>query len=385
MTPGHGPTAAPGEPLVAAPGAATGWVAHLRSGGTTPWRVWVAGGAVEPGAVEPGGDAARVPDAAALELLRRVNQVAPAAPALAGRILAASPSGRGRPDLPLAGTPVPAYGSPAVDPGDLGGAELLRIALPLLAEELAAADLPEPAPAPPARRWRLGYRLAGDPALTRPLAAALTGRGRPPGGLLPTTYVAGAGLERMLGDVWAERCFSTGARAWRPWLRAHLPELPPRIDLPAAAAAHATRWRRGRVRVVLDPAALAPLAGARDLDPPTPVPAAAADLARRVATVLALLVPSAPRRARLLGDVLRPRLLAHPGPPPAVPAGRAAALERRAARLRADLRSAGYPVVGSDALLLERTPDAVVPTDDATLALAVRVLATSTPDGDPGR
>ena len=73
---------------------AHGWVAHLRAGGTTPWRTWT-------GTAEPSGRA--LPGAQQLELLRRINSASDAAvPAtLVDRVLTASAAGRGKADLPL--------------------------------------------------------------------------------------------------------------------------------------------------------------------------------------------------------------------------------------------------------------------------------------------
>ena len=154
---------------------AWGWVAHLRSGGTTPWRDWTSQG-------ERNGRA--LPGAQQLEVLRRLNQLStPIDPTLVDRVLGASAPGRGRPDLLLAGVaPSSRFGPPPVDPGDLAVEELLRILSGLLADELAAHEPPAPRVPAFVRPWRTRYRLLGDPWLTDPARAELIARGRPPGG-----------------------------------------------------------------------------------------------------------------------------------------------------------------------------------------------------------
>jgi hypothetical protein len=90
---------------------AWGWVQHLRQGGTTPWADWT-------GTAEP--EAAVVPGAQQLELVRRLNLAGAPAPQLVERVFAASAPGRGQPDLELLGAvPESPFGPRPVDPATL--------------------------------------------------------------------------------------------------------------------------------------------------------------------------------------------------------------------------------------------------------------------------
>ncbi len=362
---------------------AWGWLGHLRAGGTTAWADWAgagpAGGRVLPGAQQ-------------LELLRRLNLAGQPSEILVHRVLTASAPGRGRPDLELAGAVERArFGPPPVDPADLPDDELLRVAGNLLAEDVVAGE-PTPEPKPGwVRPWRKRYRLLGDPALAVPLRAELIARGRPPGGRHATVLVLGADLGQMLADVWEHRCFGDGGATWRRWLDslARRDVLPPRADLLRIAGAWTGRPGRGRVEVVLDPGAVARLVGARPLSaPPPPVAADAAELARRVSAVLALLV-NPPRRELLLRQTLRPRLAGAAGPPVVVPEEHRAWVHDRAVRMRDGLLDAGYAVHGDpDALLPRERSGAAEPSEAGTLSLALRLLlegdAAAVGGADPG-
>ncbi|MCW2843666.1 MAG: hypothetical protein JWN22_1582 [Nocardioides sp.] len=356
---------------------AWGWVAHLRAGGATPWRDWTNEG-------EPRGRV--LPGAQQLELLRRLNAAGTPGPDLVERTLSASAPGRGRSDLELLGAVEPlAFGPPPVDPGELRDDELLRVATGLLAEDVAAAGLPEEHPPTFVRPWRTRYRLQGDPELADPIRAQLVARGRPPGGRGSTVLVLGDHLDRMVVDAWTAGCFDEGAAAWGTWLgsRARRDALPPRIDLPHVAGTWAGRVGHGRVRIVLDPAAVPGLVGVRRaFIPPESVPADGIELGRRIATTLGLLVPRDRRRA-LLRHTVRPRLAAQPGPRLAVPPEHADWLQRRAVGMREAVRAAGYPVQGDPDRLLPAPVDhgrVVVTSETGALALAVRLLL-----GDDGK
>ena len=355
---------------------AWGWVEHLRRGGTAPWRDWSVQGPAR-GRVLPG--------AQQLELLRRVNlavassaapSAAPSA-ALVERIVTASAPGRGRPDLELDGAVERLRFGPApVDPADLATHELIRVATGLLAEDLVVAGTPERPAAPWARPWRTRYRLAGDPVLTEPLRAGLAARGRPPGGR-GIVLVLGTDVGRMLTDVWTTRCFAGGARAWSDWLSPHVRHntLPPRADPVRCARAWADRVGPDRVHVVLDPSLAPRLLGVRRPVPVHPeVSADGAELARRVGSVLGLLVVP-PRRRALLRETLRPQLAELGGVPLVVPPEHHEWLHLRGARLRDALLRAGYAVHGDpDALLTVDRVGAPAPSDDGVLELALRLL-----------
>jgi len=351
---------------------AWGWVAHLRDGGTTPWRDWTTAG-------EPRGRV--LPGAQQLELLRRLNGQGRPGDALAVRVLEASAPGRGRPDLELAGAVDRLeFGPPPVDPADLPDDELLRVAASVLADDVVAAGLPgERRPAPP-RFWRTRYRLVGDPALADPMRSALVAQGRPPGGRGSTVLVLGTDVEAMVAHAWTARSLAEGAPAWRDWLGGHTRgrSLPRRVDLLRIARAWSGRVGPERVRVVLDPAAVPRLVGVRrPLPGPPAVSADATDLARRVGQVLGLLAVPGRRRA-LVHRTLLPRLVAAGGPPLVVPAEHADWLHTRAVRLRDGLLRAGYAVHGDPDLLLPVDRAGVPePSDAGVLALAMRLLLES--------
>ena len=345
---------------------AWGWVSHLRSGGTITWAEWLD----RPDAAPTDGGPA-LPGAQQLELLRRLNLTGSPSDALVDRVLGASAAGRGSLDLELVGAAAESrFGPRPVDPARLPTAELLRVASALIAEELASTTLPEPATG---RRlaWRRGVRVAGDPALAGPARAVqLRGRRRP--GRSAPVVVAGAPLAQMLGDVWVERCFASGAPKWHTWLfglEQHR-RVPPRVDLPRIAE---TRAARADVTVVLDPVVFADRL-AVEL---SPGPGAdAAELARRVGPVLGLLVP-APQRARLLGEVLRPRLVAaadRGGARPGVPEERKEWVARRARRMAESLSGGDYPVVGDPRQVLPAEVPGATPSGAGALDLAIRVL-----------
>jgi len=350
------------------------WVEHLRRGGTTPWASFDGG----PSAAEDG----YLPGAQQLELLRRLNLAGSPSPDLVERVVRASAPGRGRPDLELVGAgPERRFGPRPVDPATLPDAELLRVATGLLATSVVRTA---PAPVEPRRprRWRTRYELVGDPWVATPLTAALTADGRPPGGVGRAVLVLGADLPTMLARVWADRALRGSVPPWPEFVaRVHARDrLPRRVDLVEVAARQRTVAGTGRVSVVLDPAALPGLLGARSLPPggvPPDLSEAAGELTRQVATAVSLHV-TPPEQTDLLERVLLPRLaaLAPAGPPaprPVVPPEHRDWVEDAAARLHRDLVRSGYPVVGD--------PGGVLPgpweahgAPQSVLDLAVRLL-----------
>ena len=359
---------------------AWGWVAHLRDGGTTPWREWT----------REGQGAGRIlPGAQQLELLRRLNAAGHPSAQLCERVLGASAPGRGRPDLELEGAvEVLPFGPRPVDPADLPDDELVRVATSVLADDVVAAGVPRPRRPGIPRPWRTRYRIVGDPLLADPIRAALTARGHPPGGPRSIVLVVGTDLGRMLVDAWTSRSLDEGAPAWREWLDSivHRNMAPPRVDLAGAARTWAGRVGPERVHVVLDPAAVPRLVGVRRPLPTSPALSAdAVDLARRVASVLGLLVGPHRRRA-LLREGLGPRLAALPGPPLVVPPEHAEWLRQRGARMRDALLNAGYAVHGDPDTLLPRERAGVTdPSDDGVLMLAVQLLLGNDSTGDHGK
>ena len=372
-------------------GRAWGWVAHLRGGGTTPWSAWS-------GAAEP---SARVlPGAQQLELLRWINLAAGSGPVhraadhraadhraadhrtLADRVLAAAAVGRGQADLPLVGAGVgdPAYGPRPVDPARLAAHELTRVASVLLAEDLIALG-PDPLARRLARPWRRRIRLVGDPLIVAPLRDELLARGRPQGGPRPFVVVVAGPLDELLAHTWTQRCFEHGSKPWDQWLRfwRERDQLPARVDL----ADSVRRWggRGPLVRIVTDHDRLPRQVGVRHLPDVTVPGADQAELARRVAAVVGLLV-TADRRPDLM-RTLRSRMPGTDVPPAAVPAAELAWVGAAARRVTRELSRARYPVVGDLADLAPRTdrPAAVGAPgalDQQVLDLAVAMLV------DPG-
>lgn len=370
-------------PVVANTSAAWTWVDHLRSGGTTPWTAWLAGAG---DADDPRGGDRLLPGAQQLELLRRLNQAGRPDADLVERVLVASAPGRGRQDLELLGAVEPlAFGPPPIDPATLTADDLVRVAVGLVAEDVVAAA---PAEADPVkvRRWRTRYRLAGDPWLADAMRTELVAQGRPPGGRGAVVALVATDLGTFLGHDWLTRCFTEGAPPWEEFCHvlASRGRVPKRVDLGASAA----RWaeREGgpeQVRVVTDLSRVAKVVGVRRLAPAPDVAADAAELARRAAGAIGLLV-TPPRRAELMRRVLRPRLLEVPGPPPVVPEAHREWLEDQARRIQRRLRAGDYPVVGDLDALLPRWPDlpARPVQPDAVLTLALDLLLRPAAGGD---
>ncbi|MEZ5094400.1 hypothetical protein [Nocardioides sp.] len=347
---------------------AWGWVAHLRSGGSTPWQVWRERG--DAGADVASGRA--LPGAQQLELLRRLNETGRPSARLVDRVLEASAAGRGSPDLELVGAATEsAFGPRPVDPARLPTGELLRVATALLAEDLAGVE-PGAPPTARTRPWRRGVRVVGDPAAAQVAQRAQSARGVAVGHRSPVV-VAGGPLRRLLADVWVDRCFAGGAPRWEPWLLGleQRRRVPPRVDLARVADTWARRSGVERVTVELEPR---PRGG----EPERPS-ADAAELARRVAPVLGLMVTPA-RRARLLGDVLRPRLVRLPGGLDdgrdglGVPEERDEWVTRRARRMAEALTRGDYAVAGDPHAVLPAELPGVAPTGSGALALAIRAL-----------
>ncbi len=343
------------------PAGGPGWVEHLRGGGTARWSDWLK-------SYGPAGELRRgaLPGAQELELLRRLNLAGRPSAGLTERVLAAGGTGRGRLDLELVGDgPVRPHGPRPVEPADLPAEEMLRVAVGLLAEDLLAHAAREPAVLAdsPRRRQLPGrrrYRAVGDPRLADALQAAAPRRSA--GGRGSRVLVLGAGVEQMLVDVWCARFAGPGVPGWSAWLGDLVDRdvLPPAADLAEVARRWAEREDAARVHVVLDPAALPRLVRARRLAAPsgTAPGAGAAELARRVADVLGVMVEPAGRR-RLVSRALLPWLASLEVPSgarvPGVPAWAEPWLLRRGRVLRDAVRAGGYRVHGDLDGLLDRT------------------------------
>ncbi len=335
---------------------AWGWVAHLREGGTTPWHAWTGDG-VPTARFLPGGQQ--------LELLRRLNIASPVMvdhreqrdhnkplrAGLADRVLTAAAPGRGKPDLPLLGASASAYGPQAVDPTLLPADELIRVATSVLAEDVVALGVRRPRRRL-RRPWGQDFRIVGNPLEAAHVREHLTPR-RPASRTGAHVVVLGGPLEEMLADVWTRRCFERGSGGWLEWLRfwQQRGDLPPRIDLPAVVGRHL--GRHPHVQVVLDRWALPELLGVRRMPPPIRPGADAAELARRIATVIGLLVPPE-ERAALMTHTLLPRIPATRSPQVVLPEEHRAWVGAAAQRMARELRRAGYPVLGDPAVLVPK-------------------------------
>lgn len=345
-------------------GRAHAWVAHLREGGTTPWRDWTA---TTERAAGP------LPGAQQLELLRRINLAGAAAPGLADRVLATPAAGRGKADLPLLGEATPDFGPRPVDPASVSAHELLRVASVLLADDLVALG-PDPVASGWARPWRRRFRLVGDPVTVTALRADLLARGRPEGGPRPFVVAVARPLDELLARTWTQRCFETGTKPWPEWLRfwRERDQLPARADLVDSVR----RWhgRRPLVRVVTDLERLPRQVGVRHL-PTVAVPGAdQAELARRVAAVVGLKVPAEQRPA--LMRTLQHRMPGSDVAPIAVPDRHRDWVAAASARETRAIARAGYPVVGDLADLEPRAGGATAPgaSDGQVLDLALRMV-----------
>ena len=355
---------------------AWGWLAHLRAGGSTPWSAWSADGEA----------AGRFPGAQQLELLRRLNALAPTSPAFADRVLAAAGPGRGHQDLGLIGDDPSAFGAAPVDPGGVPAEELVRLASGLL------ADLAVERPLPPARRRlpsirRPGYLLGGDPWLGRAARIQLAGQGKPPGGRLlggrPRALVVLAPIDVYCADVWGAHAIETAMPRWNTWLdRLHHGSLR-HADPVAAASALAAQVGRDRVHLCLGLPAVAELLGA-SIDVPEPLSHAALETLRLVRAVLRIAVGD-PQARELVEDTLAPWLsAADPStgsgqattePGPGVPRQHLPWLRAEAERWQREL--AGYAVHGGglDSLAPAEPARTLPPDDDEVLRVMLRTLS----------
>jgi len=347
--PAYDPAAGPTPDPTLDPGGADrawAWVAHLREGGTTPWRDFRGTSGERPHGVT-GGVPGALPGAQQLELLRRLNLAGRPSQRLTERVLAASAPGRGQADLELVGAgPVRRFGARPVDPADLPQGELVRVATSLLAEDLVATG-PRPVHEGFPRPWRVRYQLAGDPLRGADLRAHLTRRGRAPGGPLPIAVVLGGPVDRLVAAAWSRRSFEHGVERWHDFLdrwqqRRHLP---PRVDVAEIAERMAARHGWEHVRVVVDPAELPATLGVRRLPAWREPGADVVELGRRIAAVVGLLVPSK-ERAALLSTTLWRAMPRTNTAPIAVPEEYADWLDAMARRTATRLRRGGYPVVG---------------------------------------
>ncbi len=351
------------------------WLAHLMAGGTSSWHDF---NRLEVTATPlPVGAATRLPGAQNLALLRRLNVAGSPSAHLVQQVLAASLPGRGRPDLLVRGADEPRWGTRPVDPDTLPAAELLRVAVGLLADRVAAAPLAEAGRRRP-RHWARHYELSGDPWRVSTLGDSLVADGRLPGGRAAHHLVLAGPLDQMLASLWTRRAHGDGIQGWQAWLEgwARRDALPERLDVATLAETAAARLGPDRTHLVLDPSALPALLGVRHPIATTALAGAgSADLARRIASALRIRVPTKARRERTW-QVLAPAL-ARPGEQPVtVPQEFSGWLQERAEVLVRRVRAGDYAVHGDPSLLWPGTAGAAArPVPPAqTLAWAVELL-----------
>ena len=346
------------------------WTEHLRAGGSTPWSAWVAAGSGADTGAPPSWSP---PGAAQLELVRRLAEAAPShglGPAALGRladtVLTRSGPGRGLAQQPLSfpsDLPARRFGAPATDPSAVPTAELVRVAVGTLTEQLleAAGPPPERTELPRRRLTRSpAFALAGAPVTTSVVRRVLGVAGHAEGGRRPLVVLVAEPFDVCLAQVWSGRVQRGAPVRWGGFVDrwAGRRTLPPSADLCALARRWEREVGREQVHVVVAPAdaprVVADLLGVsldrarhpelrprwRDLSP------AAVDVARRVNAVLNVRADGS-RRAdavRACASVLD--AVDTPAPPPALPHRFRDWATARATRLTADLRAGGYPVHG---------------------------------------
>ncbi len=397
--------------------AVSSWTAHLRGGGTTPWRTWVTeppadspkdhladsptdspadspadspvGSPSPDRAPAPHLGARSLPDAVHLELVRRLNLASPgprsSLEGLADRVLQTAAPGRGLIDVPLPWTPSPrTFGTPAIDPERLPPEELVRLSIGVLAHLLpsvpppAPVDLPTRWPLP----WRRRFRLHGSPATASAVRHSLLAQGYVESDWRPTHVVIALPLEVMMAEHWRTSVRSGGILKWHTvWRRAQASgRLPDSIDVTAAAARLHGR-RREPVHVVVAREAqeaaevTARILGARPVPVEARTDAATSDLLRRFNRIAALVHgPSrVPELAGTLVELLdeadaQPSRVA----PAATPPASLAWAHDVAVTSAEELRAAAYAVHGDPEYLapgVHRLPGPVDP--ERTLELAV--------------
>ncbi|MEO7350579.1 MAG: hypothetical protein ABIR34_12895 [Marmoricola sp.] len=366
--------------------AVSAWATHLRTGGTTPWRVWQADASADLPVTRP------LPDALHLELVRRINLAARGDTGahgdlrgLADRVFATAAPGRGLLDVPLPWPPAPRpFGTPAIDPEQLPAEELVRLAVGVLGHLLPG--VPRPAPEQLPSRWplpwRRRFRLHGAPATAAAIRRSLLAQGYVESDWRPTHVVIARPVEVMMAEHWSAVVRRGGILKWNTtWRRAEAAgRLPSSIDVTAIANSLQGR-RREPVHVVVAREAehAAELAAGVLLARPAEIrgsgDAAVSDLLRRLNRFSALTHGPVRVRdlARTLVSVLDEEEVASADveatvtPPASLPWALAVA-----ATSAGQLRSAGYAVHGD--------PDALSPTEhqlpgtvdrERTLELAV--------------
>ncbi len=366
------------------------WAEHLRGGGTTPWRAWVAS------SPQPAGDPPvgwSVPGAAQLEFVRRAGlAVAGDAPSSAGLrvladlVLSRSGPGRGLGQQPLTWDAGGAsrFGTPPADPSQVPDEELVRVGVGALTDQLLRSGEP-PAVAAPRRplaarlRRHRAVEAVGAPLTTSAVRAALVDAGHREGGRAPVVVVLAAPFDEALAQVWSARVQRGAPVRWAGFAErwATRTDLPPSADLPALARRATERHGAAAVHVVVVPGgagtALAAVAAVLGV----PVPAApavdrprwrhlapaATDLLRRVNGVLTV------RAHAERHDVLTRRLaalLASPassGTALTLPERHQEWARERAAAMAEELSAGGYSVHGDLGGVLPRP--AGVPTRPA--------------------
>ena len=247
-----------GSGVVAFQTAAWSWVEHLRSGGTTTWRVWRS---AEHPPVQPRW--ATLPNAAQLEVVRllaqqqAVSRGAGGGPfaAIVDRVVGTPVSGRGLVDPKLPWPSEADTGAPRTEPDQLPVRELLRVCVAGLAACFADQPAaPSPARRPRRRPWQPAFVVAGVSPQAEVVRRSLLDSGHVEGGRHPTALVVGGPLDAMATMLWRRRVERGAGTRWRRlWAGlAARDELPATLDLATTADNWVGRVGADSVHVLIE-------------------------------------------------------------------------------------------------------------------------------------
>ena len=344
--------------------AARTWAAHLREGGTTEWSRWIP----TPGSPALPAGGGRLPGAAQLELLRRINLEGPL-PHRVDHVLWRPAPGRGAPQRVLP-SPACAVAAPC--------REVLRVATGVLADLVVALPAGRSPETPPPRTKRRvpSFALDGLPVTVAGLRADLAAAGllehrprKPWFGRAraddPDVVILVVGpVAEAFREVWSRRVQEGSGRRWRRFLGscAKRDELPGKADQLHTVEQWTSRVGPGNVHVVTTDGLHDQVAGILGRRPgsdphrrpgdPLDLPPTQLDVVRRINGVLPFLLPApeqAARRARLVALLDRSE---HPVRLE-VPSRDRAWVAACGERLEQGIRLSGCPVHGEPAAVTD--------------------------------
>jgi hypothetical protein len=349
------------------PARARAWVQHLRQGGSTPWLDF-------PDDAAAAGSSVDLPGVAQLELARRLNAAAGhrtgrAHAELIDRVLVAGAPGRGHQVRSL-------LDARPIDPATVSAAELIRVAVGVIADIVHERD-PGPIEAPnPKRR---GLLVLGPPLA---VAATLATNGLPSvAPARPSQVVVLADeLDRGLADVWAGRVQGGSTQSWSSFMASMRgrDRIPPRANAAKLAERWAAKVGSDKVHVVFGPGLVTGISR-RPFAAAYPVPVRTAHgLVREVNAVLAILC-DAPTHRRLVHQVLWPMVADTSGPPPDTDPATHAWLRKRGEQMRDAIADGGYALHGDPGYVVpvdpsERDPQRIAAGRTSVLDVALRTL-----------